>query len=550
VTESTIESFSHLVIGAGPAGLQLARHLQEAGRDYTVLEAGSAPGTFFATFPRHRTLISINKPHTGTDDPELNLRMDWNSVLSSDPELLFTRYTERYFPAADDLRRYLADYAAAGALRIEYGARVTRIERDEQGGGDGDGDGGGVSGGDGIGGNGGFVVTTEDGVRRRAGVVVVATGVGKPYVPDVPGIEHVEQYASMPVDPAGFTDQRVLILGKGNSAFETADNLIEKAAVIHLAGPHTLRLAWQSHFVGHLRAVNNNFLDTYQLKSQNAILDGRVLGIEPQEGGGFLVRFSFVRADEAVKELYYDRVLCCTGFRLDTAPFADGCRPALVINDRFAELTSGYESVNVPGLYFAGTLMQQRDFKRGTSGFIHGFRYGVRALSRILDQREGVAWPQRSLPGTARELADAVVRRVNRSSALWQQFGVMADVILVSGGGEGRYLEEVPFHYALDGGVAEPGAVLPGDELMALVTLEYGPDHDKIDPFDISVRRVAQDRPEQAADAAYLHPVIRVYRGGELVGEHHMAENLENDWDGEDTHRAPLEAFFEKVIAS
>jgi hypothetical protein len=154
------------------------------------------------------------------------------------------------------------------------------------------------------------------------------------------------------------------------------------------------------------------------------------------------------------------------------------------------------------------------------------------------------------VPGVARELADAVVRRVNRSSALWQQFGVMADVILVPGVGEARYLEEVPFHYALDGGVGEAGAVLPSDEVMALVTLEYGPDHDKIDPFDISVRRVAQDRPEQAADAAYLHPVIRVYRGGELVAEHHMAENLENHWDGEDTHRAPLEAFFEKVIAS
>ena len=131
----------------------------------------------------------------------------------------------------------------------------------------------------------------------------------------------------MTVDPADFTDQRVLILGKGNSAFETADNLIEKAAVIHVAGPDGVRLAWKTHYVGHLRAVNNNFLDTYQLKSQNAILDGEVLSIAPQPGGGFLVRFSFVRADEVVKELYYDRILCCTGFRLDTAPFADECAP-------------------------------------------------------------------------------------------------------------------------------------------------------------------------------------------------------------------------------
>ena len=306
----------HLVIGAGPAGLQLARHLQEAGSRYTVLEAGDAPGTFFATFPRHRTMISSNKPHTGTDDPELNLRMDWNSILSDDPRLLFTRYTERYFPPADVLRRYLADFAAISGLDIAYNSRVERIERPEPGG--------------------PFVVTARDGSVRRAANVVVATGVSQPYIPPIPGIEHAEQYATMPVDPADFTDQRVLILGKGNSAFETADNLIEKAAVIHVAGPHSVRLAWQSHYVGHLRAVNNNFLDTYQLKSQNAILDGTVLDIAPQADGGFLVRFSFVRADEVVKELYYDRILCCTGFRLDTAPFAEECRPELVINDRFA----------------------------------------------------------------------------------------------------------------------------------------------------------------------------------------------------------------------
>ncbi|HEU4367085.1 MAG TPA: NAD(P)-binding domain-containing protein, partial [Methylomirabilota bacterium] len=64
----------YLIVGAGPAGLQLGHHLQQAGRDYAILEAGPAPGGFFRTFPRHRRLISINKPHTGWDDPELNLR--------------------------------------------------------------------------------------------------------------------------------------------------------------------------------------------------------------------------------------------------------------------------------------------------------------------------------------------------------------------------------------------------------------------------------------------------------------------------------------------
>lgn len=55
----------YLVIGGGPAGLQLAYFLEQAGRDYLLLEAGRTPGTFFRNFPRHRRLISINKPHTG-----------------------------------------------------------------------------------------------------------------------------------------------------------------------------------------------------------------------------------------------------------------------------------------------------------------------------------------------------------------------------------------------------------------------------------------------------------------------------------------------------
>src|SRR6266508_1788059 len=122
-----------LVVGAGPAGLQLGQHLAEAGRDYLVLEAGSSPGTFFRTFPRHRRLISINKVHTGTDDPELNLRMDWNSLLSPDPRLLLRHYSSRYFPDAGDLARYLADYADALALNVRYNTRVARIGRVEQG---------------------------------------------------------------------------------------------------------------------------------------------------------------------------------------------------------------------------------------------------------------------------------------------------------------------------------------------------------------------------------------------------------------------------------
>ncbi|MFD0309675.1 FAD-dependent oxidoreductase [Streptomyces sp. NPDC127119] len=526
----------YLIIGAGPAGLQLAASLERDGADYVVLERGSVPGAFFTRFPRHRQLISINKVHTGYDDPELRLRMDWNSLLSDDPELLFTRYSPRYFPAADDLVRYLADYAARTGVRVRYDTTVTEISRDARDGGDGEE----------VGDGGGFAVTDHTGTVWRARRVVVATGVSRPNLPAVPGVELAERYDTFDPDPASFTGRRVLIIGRGNSAFETADSLMETAAVIHLVGSGSLRLAWKSHYVGHLRAVNNNFLDSYQLKSQNALLDGRVLEIR-KEADGFCVPVSFERVDEVVKDLHYDRVIVATGFRFDASVFDATCVPELIVDGRFPALTPVGESVNVPGLYFAGTLTQGPDFKKSTTGFIHGFRYAVRALHRVLRSRHhGEAWPVTELGEAAERAADAVVARVNRSSALWQQFAVLGDLLLVDPDGTMRYAEEVPVRHV-------PDAVDAGDfgpvDAHAVITLEYGADHDQVDPFDVTAARKSQ-QDTGGLDGRYLHPVVRWYRAGEFVAEHHMTENLENEWDSEEFHRAPLLAFLADRLAA
>jgi thioredoxin reductase len=504
----------YLIVGAGPAGLQLGYFLARANREFLILEGGPAPGTFFRTFPRHRKLISINKPHTGWDDPELNLRMDWNSLLSEDPDLLFARYSPRYFPPADDLVRYLEDFASAHRLPIRTNTRVSSISRD-----------------------GVFHVRDDNGLDYEAKRLIVATGVTLPNIPSIPGVETAELYTTAPVDPDDFVDQRVLIVGKGNSAFETADNLVETAAVIHVAGPSSIHMAWKSHYVGHLRAVNNNFLDSYQLKSQNALLDGTVDRIERQDDG-FRVTVRFARANEVTKDLHYDRVILCTGFRFDASIFSDECRPDLVIDGRFPGQTAEWESTNVSDLYFAGTLMQVRDFKRATSGFIHGFRYGVRALHHILEQKyEGVSWPHTALPPNPHALSDAVIARVNRTSALWQQFGVLCDVIALDPERGARFYEEVPTDYVMEGRLGDV------DQLF-IITLEYGPDHDQFDPFDVSVGRISQMDAERARKGRYLHPVVRYVAGGAMVGEHHVTENLENEWTSEATHRAPLAAFF------
>ena len=504
----------YLIIGAGPAGLQLASLLGRDGRDYVVLEGGDSAGTFFRTFPRHRQLISINKIWTGSDDPEFNLRSDWNSLLTDDPALLFKRYSSRYFPAADDLVRYLGDVAAG--LNVRYGARVGRIAYA-----------------DGV-----FEVTADRSYRARR--VIVATGVSRMHIPDIPGVELAERYDTVSTDPQDFVNQRVLIIGKGNSAFEMADALVETAAVIHVAGPHSIRMAWQTHYVGHLRAVNNNFLDTYQLKSQNAVLDGTVERIAGRDGGGFRVDFRYARTVEAIRVIDYDRVILCTGFAFDASPFDPSARPSLAIDDRFPAQSAAFESVNVPGLYFAGTLTQQRDFKKSTNGFIHGFRYSARALTRILDARHhDRPWPATALEATPEAITEAIVARIVRTSALWQQFAVLADVVLIGDGGA-RYLEEMPVAYFRE--EHRTGTALA-------ITLEYGPGHDEVDPFDISVPRIAENDAAAAPDATYLHPVVRAYRDGDPVGTHHLAENLENQWNLPAVHQQPLALFLKAVLA-
>ncbi|MDJ0841009.1 MAG: NAD(P)-binding domain-containing protein [Acidobacteriota bacterium] len=508
------QMYRYLIIGAGPAGLQLAYFLEKAGHDYLVLEGGTSPGSFFKHFPRQRGLISINKRYTGYEDPEINLRWDWNSLLSDSEELLMKHYSKSYFPKADTLVKYLGDFADHFGLNIEYNSRVVKISKDEV-----------------------FEVVDQNGTRYSCRNLVVATGLSKPYIPPIPGIEFAESYESVSTDPEDFCNQRVLIIGKGNSAFEIADNLLSTAAVIHLCSPEPLKMAWQSHFVGHLRAVNNNILDTYQLKSQNAVFDAEIDRIE-REGNQFRVSVSYLHAHGEKETLLYDRVITCTGFQLDQSIFDETCRPATAVGNRLPAQTSAWESVNIEGLYFSGSLTQMRDYKKSTSAFIHGFRYNCRALYRILEQRNHQKpWPKRVLDNDAQALTDAVIQRVNRTSALWQLFGFLADVVSVDGD-QAAYYEEIPVDYVHDGPLGRSGHYY-------LVTLEYGPHHETNDPFNVT--RIDRNDAAHADQSNFLHPVIRYFSGDKLVEEHHIIEDLESSWI-EDVHVQPLLTFFRNTL--
>lgn len=84
-------------------------------------------------------------------------------------------------------------------------------------------------------------------------VLLVSTGLWDPQKVQFVGSDLVEGYESISTDPEDYKDQAILILGKGNSAFETAQSILGRASRIHIYSPSTVRLAWQTHYVGDLR---------------------------------------------------------------------------------------------------------------------------------------------------------------------------------------------------------------------------------------------------------------------------------------------------------
>ncbi|MFI9552316.1 NAD(P)-binding domain-containing protein [Nonomuraea endophytica] len=498
-----MQTYRYLVVGAGPGGLQLSYFLHRRGADYVTLEREAGPGAFFRHYPRHRRLISLNKVHVGDDDPEIRLRWDWNSLLNDAPDLLFPAYSAEYLPAADDLTRYLADFAAKHALNVRYSTPVTEIRREEDG----------------------FVVRAGEQVYR-AECVVVATGWGGPYVPEIPGIEHASGYEDMETDGARFAGQRVLVIGKGNSAFETAQALLPHADIVHLASPHPLRLAWRSKHPGDVRGQYGAFLDSYWFKTLHAVLECEIDRIW-REDGVFKVAITYTLADGERALLDYDAVLRCTGFTMDKGVFGEGSVPYLHENGRIPAIRPDFQSANVDGLYFAGTLMQGRDVKHASSAFIDGFRYNLRTLDRLLAERfDGAPLEHRSAPVDAGGLCAYMLERANWSSALWTQFEYLCDAYVIEDGRIEHY-EDLPEDYAAG----------RFHDLLTL-TLRWGP-RDQPDVFAIQ----RHPEPDRAEESAFLHPVVRRWRGGALVAEKHLLEDLQARWRDPVRHVAPLTAF-------
>jgi hypothetical protein len=182
-------------------------------------------------------------------------------------------------------------------------------------------------------------------------------------------------------------------------------------------------------------------------------------------------------------------VIAATGFR---APVRDlpSVGVAMLNDGRMPAQTPYWESISVPGLYFAGNVTQASPGLRkhgatSSSGSVNGFRYNARVLvQHIAEEHFGIRLARRPLE--VDEVVPYLLEELAHAPELWTQKGYLARVVGV---------DEAD-------GFRDEGIV----PLADFVDREGG------DACAVAV--------EYDADGTII-PVVYVRRGGRLV-EHHL----------------------------
>ena len=367
-----------VVVGSGPGGLQTAYSLARTGIPRcAVISRDSAPGGMFRRFPVYQRLISWTKPDApferGTREYEW---YDHNSLVGDEREhqALVPEFMDRAFdvPARDEMEAALVEFATRGGVRVRYGCEWLSTRRDDAG----------------------FVLGTSDG-EYRCRVCVFAIGVTEPWVAPIPGLEAAPHYVAANA-PERYQGKSVFIVGKRNSGFELAQGLLPWARRIVLGSPRPvdtamlafspLSIRYLSPYTEHIRGGTGSY-----------VVDAAIERVE-RHADGYRIDASGTTWD-GVLELESDEVIAATGFR---APVRDlpSVGVAMVNDGRMPAQTPYWESVSVPGIYFAGNVTQASPGLRkhgatSSSGSVNGFRYNARVLAQHIAEKHFGLRPER-----------------------------------------------------------------------------------------------------------------------------------------------------------
>ncbi|XP_070580804.1 FAD-dependent oxidoreductase domain-containing protein 2-like isoform X2 [Ptychodera flava] len=507
-----------IIVGAGPAGLQMGYFMNKAKRDYLILEAATKAANFFTHLPRHRRLLSTNKRFNLFPEYEFNMRHDWNSLLSDDRSLLFPKYSSDLYPQADDLFRYMNDFAIKMEIKARYNTAVVNISKEDRPGAA----------------SGLFYLKTSDDREYSCKVLIMATGAVSERLPDFPGIELADTYANHDLDPKKYQGKRVAIIGRGNSAFEVTNNLAGHAVYLHILGGRKLSHAWNTHYIGDLRAINNTILDMYQLKSLHSYMGIKAVKLS-KEGDEVIVHYRDTVLHFPTPGYYndtipYDKVIVCTGWNyVDTSLFADNCKPATKEDGKYPLLKTNWESHNIDNLYFMGTVMEAND-RKSASGFIHGFRYNIRTLHHLMEERyHKVAYPVRMLSRDCEPVADTMIERASVESSIYQLHSFMGDVVIVPEDPKEKikYYADLPVNYVMEQDWFKNAK--HAFTMVQTFTSDRLSEHGKV---SLSFVRLPSN--EEQYSQAFLRPALRYYSKGKIVDEIYAVENLVLRFDTED----------------
>ena len=421
-----------VVVGSGPGGLQTSYFLTRLGIDHALLSADPVPGGMFRLFPFFQRLLSWTKPYAPVPRTDRRYEWyDWNSLLAIEPEnrAIMPELMDgsSSFPSRPEMEQNLAAFAARTGLRTRHDCvwQATRQDGDH------------------------FVLTTSDG-EYRCRAAVFAVGVAEPWKPDTPGFEHVAHYVDTR-DAATYAGKRLFIVGKQNSGFELATGLLPWAQRIVLASPRPAKLSVNTHSLLGVRA-------RYIQPFEDEVLGGGVFilnaSIDRVERIGDSYQVHCLRSEGGGElKVDADEVIAATGF---VSPLLD--LPELGVSvygqSRLPAMTNYWESANVPGIFFAGTIGQGAGGMKkyglpSNSGAVHGGRYNTRIMVSHLAERYFDRPPER--PAIAPdELVDLLLEEATFSPELWNQKSYLARAVALDPGEGMRDLGFLPLAQFVD----------------------------------------------------------------------------------------------------
>jgi thioredoxin reductase len=420
-----------VVIGTGPGGLQTSYSLSRAGVNHALLSADEAPAGMFRRFPIFERLISWTKPDAPVDSHTREYEAyDHNSLVADEPEFraLVPGYMDRSFdvPSRAEMESGIIAFAEKTGIRARYSCTWTSTKRDGDR----------------------FVLETTDG-EYRCRAAVFAVGMTEPWAPPLPGGDRAKHYVETG-PAAAYRDKRVVIIGKHNSGFEIAYGLLPWARELVLVSPRPVDLAVLAHSPLRVRYLQP-YEEYVRGGAGTCVANAAIVGIE--RAGDSLVVIADGTTRPGRLEFGADEVILATGFQ---APLGDLRDLGVVTttNDRVPSLTPFWESISVPGIFFAGNVtVGSRGLRKNglapASSSLNGFRYNARVLARHLAERFGTAQPAPRLRRD--EVVPLLVHELAHGPEVVIQKGYLARVVAVDD--EGIRDEGIlPLEHFVDGG--------------------------------------------------------------------------------------------------